>query len=63
MISKGLFKISQMKYRLEYPEDMQLHERDIFLKNKIDWVRYGSRNLPCFINQEPLMYFHTDRDQ
>jgi len=63
LISKNLFKISDIQYRLEYPEDMKENERNIFQKIKIDWVRFGARNLSCFKNQKPLMYFHADRDQ
>jgi hypothetical protein len=63
LISKGLFKVSKTQYRLEYPEDMPTNKRDIFLNTEVDWIRYGARNLPCFIKQKPLMYFHVDRDQ
>jgi len=63
LIAKGLFKVSELQYRLEYPEDMPESQRDIFLGIEVDWIRYGSRGLPCFSKQNPLMYFHVDRDQ
>jgi hypothetical protein len=61
LISKGLFKISKTQYRLEYPEDMPSTQQNIFFDIKVDWIRYGARNLPCLSTQEPLMYFHVDR--
>jgi hypothetical protein len=63
LLYKNIFKISPIQFRLEYPEDMPEAQRDVFKHYKVDWVRYGSRNLSCFINQSPLMYFHVDRDQ
>lgn len=62
LVSKGLFKISDTQYRLEYPEDMPVHERRIFNDVRVDWIRLGAKNLECFKNQSPLMYFHTDRN-
>jgi hypothetical protein len=63
LISKNLYKISDIQYRLEYPEDMKESERNIFKNISVDWIRFGARNLLCFANNKPLMYFHTDRDQ
>lgn len=63
LISKGLFKISKMQYRLEYPEDMPTHKQNVFFDVNVDWIRYGARKLPCLSKQEPLMYFHMDRDK
>lgn len=62
LVSTGLFKISETQYRLEYPEDMPINQREIFKKIRVDWIRLGAKHLDCFNGQSPLMYFHTDRD-
>jgi hypothetical protein len=63
LIYRGLFKISTIQYRLEYPEDMPSNTRSIFETIEADWIRYGSRHLKCLKTQKPLMYFHIDRDE
>lgn len=62
LISKEYFWISHKEYRLEYPEDMPPEKRKMLYNEKLDWIRYGSRHLKCLQNQNPLMYFHVDRD-
>jgi len=63
LVHKGLFKISEKQFRLEYTEDMKPKELEIFENVDLDWLRYGARNHEYLRNQKPLMYFHADRDQ
>ena len=61
LLHKDYFHISNIQFRLEYPEDMKPEERKIFDNYQVDWIRYGARKAPFQQNQTPLLYFHLDR--